>query len=161
MQRTLVLVTFDETETYTLRNNIMGFLIGDAVPANLVGTTDSNFYSHYSEIATVEANWGLHTLGRWDVGANVFSMVAAKTGDKLRSWTTPAFSGVFLNSSYPGLFNSKNTNVPIPVPNTALSFMGRTVLPIIVATWGKFQKQSYYKAQVEIPDGMHPPVYPK
>ena len=160
MQNTLVLVTFDETETYTLKNNVMGFLIGDAVPSELVGTTDDNFYSHYSEIATVEANWDLHTLGRWDVGANVFSLVADKTGDTLRPWKTPDYGGVFLNTSYPGLFNSKNTNVPLPVPNTALNFAGRTVLPSIAATWGKYQNQSYYKAQVEIPDGMHPPVYP-
>ncbi|KAG0647880.1 Phosphate-repressible acid phosphatase [Hyphodiscus hymeniophilus] len=43
MQNTLVIITFDESETYTIQ---------------IV------FYDHYSEISTVEANWGLHTLGR-------------------------------------------------------------------------------------------------
>ena len=160
MQNTMVLITFDETETYTEQNRIMGILLGDAVPDNLIGTTDSNFYDHYSQISTVEANWGLHTLGRWDVGANVYSFVAAKTGDILRKWTSPAFSGVFLNSSYPGLFNSKNNKVPLPVPNTALVYNGRTVLPSIVSTWSQFQRKSYYTSKVEIPDGAHPPVYP-
>lgn len=54
MNNTLVLITFDESHTYTLQNRVMGILIGDAVPASLVGTTDSNVYTHYSEISTVE-----------------------------------------------------------------------------------------------------------
>ena len=160
MQNTLVLITFDETETYTEQNRVLGILLGDAIPPSLVGTIDNNFYDHYSEIATVEANWGLHTLGRWDVGANVLSVVAQKTGDTIRKWITPSFSSVFLNSSYPGLFNSENTNVPLPVPNTRAIMNGRTVLPSIVQTWGAYQKNSYYTTGIEIPDGMHPPVYP-
>ena len=160
MSRTLVLITFDESETYTSPNRISGILLGDAVPANLVGTTDSNFYDHYSQIATVEANWGLHTLGRWDVGANVYAFVAAKTGDTVRKWTNPDFSTVQLSSSYPGLFNSKNKNVPLPVPNTALVYNGRSVLPAIISLWAKFQSQSYYTSALEIPDGARPPVYP-
>ena len=160
MQNTLVLITFDETETYTEPNRVMGILLGDVIPSNLVGTTDSSFYDHYSEIATVEANWGLHTLGRWDVGANVLSVVAKKTGDKIRQWTTPPFNSVFLNSSYPGLFNSEETNVPLPVPNTRAVINGRTVLPSIAQTWGNYQHNSYYTTGVEIPDGSHPPVYP-
>ena len=72
MQNTLVLITFDENETYTIQNRVFSVLLGDSVPKNLIGTKDSSFYDHYSEIATVEANWNLHTLGRWDVGANVF-----------------------------------------------------------------------------------------
>merc|ERR1739838_261250 len=74
MKNTLVLITFDENHTYSLQNRVFSIILGDAVPARMVNTTDSNFYSHYSEIATVEANWGLSTLGRWDVGANVFSL---------------------------------------------------------------------------------------
>lgn len=53
MKNTLVIVTFDENETYTIQNRVLAILLGDAVPAELVGTTDSNFYDHYSEIATV------------------------------------------------------------------------------------------------------------
>lgn len=57
MKNTLVLITFDENETYTIENKVFSVLLGDVVPKHLIGTTDSNFYDHYSEIATVEANW--------------------------------------------------------------------------------------------------------
>jgi acid phosphatase len=57
MQNTLVLITFDENETYSKENKVFSVLVGDVVPEELVGTTDSNFYNHYSEISTVEANW--------------------------------------------------------------------------------------------------------
>ncbi|KAL8826266.1 MAG: hypothetical protein Q9191_003905 [Dirinaria sp. TL-2023a] len=160
MKNTLVLITFDENHTYTTQNRVLAILLRDAVPSDLVGTTDSNFHDHYSEIATVEANWNLHTLGRWDVGANVFSLVGSQTGDKIREWEESALNTVFPNSSYPGLFNSKNTDVPLPVPNAKLQNNGRTVLPAIEATWTDW-KSSYYADQVEIPDGQHPPVYPK
>jgi acid phosphatase len=86
MDNTLVLITFDENETYSIRNNIFSILIGDSIPDDLVGTSDDNYYNHYSEISTVEANWDLYTLGRWDVGANVFANVAAHTGDRLHKW---------------------------------------------------------------------------
>ena len=77
MKNTLVLVTFDENHSYTQQNRVLGLLPGDAVPAHLVGSTDANYYNPSSELATVEANWGLHTLGRFDVGANVFAFVGA------------------------------------------------------------------------------------
>jgi hypothetical protein len=67
MNRTLVLVTFDENETYTIKNKIWGVLLGDVIPANLRGTTDNTFYTHYSAISTIEANWALYHLGRGDV----------------------------------------------------------------------------------------------
>ncbi|ELR05681.1 hypothetical protein VC83_05697 [Pseudogymnoascus destructans] len=71
MQNTMVLITFDEDSTHPKQNRAFSVLLGDAIPKNLVGTTDSNFYNHYSEIATIEANWDTHTLGRYDVGANL------------------------------------------------------------------------------------------
>ncbi|RMZ83006.1 hypothetical protein DV737_g1764, partial [Chaetothyriales sp. CBS 132003] len=120
LQNTLVLITFDESHTYTIQNRVLGILLGDAVPEELVGTTDSNFYSHYSEIATVEANWGLHTLGRWDVGANVFSFVGSKTGDQIRPWSaiTDSGSSIYLNDSFNGAFSEDySPTAPIPAPN--------------------------------------------
>jgi acid phosphatase len=57
MDNTLVLLTFDENETYSIQNRVFSVLLGDAVPKELVGTTDDNYYNHYSEISTVEANW--------------------------------------------------------------------------------------------------------
>lgn len=49
------------------------------------GQTDSTYYTHYSSISTVEANWQLKNLGRGDVNttlSNVFSVVANVTGYK-------------------------------------------------------------------------------
>lgn len=158
MQRTLVLVTFDENHTYTEQNRVLALLLGDAVPANLVGSKDATFYDHYSEIATVEANWNLNTLGRWDVGANVFSMVANHTCDQIRTWDAVTGSNptVYLNESYAGPFNSKSANVPFPAPNLTMTMNGRTVLPAVKSQWAN-ATSVIYNDGVEIPDGMFPP----
>ena len=156
MNNTLVLITWDENHTYTLKNNVFGILLGDAVPIDLTGTTDPNVYTHYSELATVEANWDLHTLGRYDVGANVFSIVAQKTGDTIRNWTLPPFNEVFLNKSYPGPLNSAEG--AWPVPNTVAIVNGRSVLPNVVNTWSSFPGETYYGTGIEISDAQHPPV---
>jgi acid phosphatase len=39
----------------TDRNHVAGIVLGDVVPKNLVGTNDSAYYNHYSQISTVEA----------------------------------------------------------------------------------------------------------
>lgn len=164
MQKTLVLVTWDENETYSERNRILGILLGDAVPQHLVGTEDKNFYNHYSEIATVSANWDLPTLGRWDVGANVYDMVAQKTGDKLRGWPSAEdFERMYWNKSYGGFFNSKKPKKGgsrrIPAPNLKLdkSVSRRPILQSIKDTWADSDAPSYYEDTVEVPDGRHPP----
>lgn len=159
--RTLVLLTFDENETYGEQNRVRAILLGSAIPSNLIGTTDSNFYDHYSEISTIEANWGLHTLGRYDVGANVFSFVAQRTHDTIRTLQNPPLSQTFLNGSYPGVFNSKTT-APLPIPNTSLVVNGRTVLPGIVNVWGSaaLQRCTTYAGKLEIPSASNPPVLP-
>jgi len=164
MKNTLVLITFDENETYTIQNNVFSVLLGDALPQQYVGKTDSNFYNHYSEIATVEANWDLYTLGRWDVGANVFSPVAQKTGDHVRQWDQDQRNGVplsqmYFNTSYPGIFNSE-TWAPQPQPNVNSNMNGRTTLPAIKQEWSRTQYQNYYSNNLEVPDGEYPPVYP-
>jgi acid phosphatase len=177
LDNTLVLLTFDENESYAIQNRVFSVLLGDAVPAALVGTTDDNYYNHYSEISTVEANWyvpnplknsahkltlnrDLYTLGRWDVGANVFANVASHTGDRIRKWsTTPDLAHRYFNSSYPGIFNSK-TWAPQPVPDCHSRRNGRTTLPSIKATWESQQDKNYYHGQLEVPDGANPPVYP-
>ncbi|KAJ9160791.1 Phosphoesterase [Coniochaeta hoffmannii] len=158
MSNTLVLVTFDENSSYAKQNRILGILLGDAVPANLVGTTDDNFYNHYSEIASVQANWGLHTLGRWDVGANVWKMVADVTGDVIRPWT----SGVplaqrYFNQSYGGVFNSKPAGM-YPKPNLCIKHAGRSVAKVVGETWKGSKNPSYYEDKIEIPDGLNPPA---
>ncbi|KAI1631572.1 acid phosphatase phoa [Biscogniauxia mediterranea] len=160
MQNTLVLITFDENETYTIQNRVLGILIGDAVPAHLVGTTDDNYYTHYSEIATVEANWDLHTLGRFDVGANVFKLVADKTGDQLRTWSGKVeLPSMYFNSSYAGPFNEDGGNHRYPGPNLyKLGPSRRTVLPSIEKAWRGNPAPVYYTPDLETPDGQHPPV---
>lgn len=65
MNNTAVLLTFDEDDTYKKTNRIFSILVGGAIPDNLKGTKDDTFYTHYSTIASVSANWGLPSLGRW------------------------------------------------------------------------------------------------
>ncbi|KUJ20782.1 acid phosphatase [Mollisia scopiformis] len=148
MANTLVHITFDENEDYTIQNQIFTVLLGDAVPADLVGTVDDNYYNHYSELSTVEANWDLKTLGRWDVGAN---------------WNNddyPAFDKMFFNSSYPGIFSSTKW-APQPVPDIHSRRNGRTTLDSIQDTWKGTDDLNYYHGELEIPDGAYPPVYPE
>jgi acid phosphatase len=157
-------LAFDETETSNIQNRVVGILLGGAVPTDLVGTTDTNFYDHYSQLATVEANWDLPTLGRYDVGANVFAFVAEQTGDTIRSLTSPllSLSQTLLDSSYPGIFNSEKT-APIPIPKTSLVVNGRAVLPQIVETWGSaaLQACAVYNGSLGVPSAKNPPVLPK
>ena len=96
------------------------------------------------------------------MGANVFANVAKQTGDHLRKWSgkTPLADHYF-NTSYPGIFNTAGDWAPQPVPNSRLVHNGRTVLPSIQREWFSQIKESYYSDEIEIPDGAHPPVYPK
>lgn len=159
MNNTLVLVTFDENETYTIQNRVLAILLGDAVPESLIGTTDSTFYDHYSEISTVQANWELDTLGRFDIGANVFSLVAEQTGDTLRKWSGPqALDQRYFNYSYAGVFNHRSGAVRSYVkPNVEAEYAGRKVHQSVVDTWKDSDLPSYYKTDLEIPDGLNPP----
>lgn len=163
MERTLVLLTFDENHTYNIGNRVFSILLGGAVPEELQGTTDNQYYNHYSDISTVEANWDLHTLGRWDVGANVFKLVADHTGDIYRP--VPAITGdsptQFLNASFAGPFNANFMSAAYPIPNVlALSpNTFRSVLPSIFLEYIGQQDSvnAYYNNGVNIPDGRHPP----
>ncbi|KAK9246683.1 phosphoesterase family-domain-containing protein [Lipomyces tetrasporus] len=129
---TLVLITFDENESYAIQNRVWAVLMGGAVPTEMYGTTDDSFYDHYSEIATVEANWDLPNLGRGDAGANVFALVANETDVTVQSVD---FSNIFNNHSAPGYFNDES--IPIPAPNlTAVNSNGQGVLDSIVSVWG-------------------------
>lgn len=160
MQNTVVLVTWDESEIYAQRNNILGILLGDAIPIDLVGTEDENFYNHYSEIATVEANWDLPTLGRWDVGANVYEWVANKTGDKIRTFESDeVFQSYYWNQSYGGVFHYDDSNREIPAPNLDLddSYSGRRILQSIKDTWADSNATTYYTDTIAPNDALNPP----
>ena len=68
---TLVVLTFDENESYTENNCVLTLLLGGAVPERAWGTTDSTYYTHYSLLSTVQANWALQSLGRGDTNKYV------------------------------------------------------------------------------------------
>ncbi|KAK9376556.1 phosphoesterase family-domain-containing protein [Lipomyces chichibuensis] len=128
---TLVLLTFDENETDGTQNRVWALLTGGALPKSLKGKTDATFYSHYSEIATVEANWDLENLGRGDASANVFAFVANDTGLSIQSVDVSTISN---NQSAPGYFN--DYEIPIPPPNVnAVNANGKGVLPAISSVW--------------------------
>lgn len=158
-KNTLILITWDETDTYEGRNRVLGILLGDVIPKDLVGTSDDSFYNHYSQISTVSANWDLPTLGRWDVGANVFKWVAAKTGDKLRSWDSKSeFKHYLWNGSYAGYFNT-HAEKKIPKPNLELDSpaSGRGILQAIKDTWKHSKAPTYYEDTIKVPDDRNPP----
>ncbi|KAK9475886.1 phosphoesterase family-domain-containing protein, partial [Lipomyces japonicus] len=130
---TLILLTFDENETYSIANRVFALLLGGVVSDELKGTTDSNFYNHYSELSTVEANWDLPNLGRGDADANVFSIVANDTSINVQSVD---YSSIFNNHSIPGFYN--DDTIPIPPPNVnAVNKNGQGVLPAISSVWAE------------------------
>ena len=89
---------FDENDTKGEQNRVDIVLLENGVPKEVIGAQDDTSYSHYSEIATIEANWNLRTFGRYDVGANVFRFVAERIGDDICS----------LNSLCPGVFDTRH-----------------------------------------------------
>ncbi|KAK9320859.1 phosphoesterase family-domain-containing protein [Lipomyces orientalis] len=142
MSDTLILLTFDENGTKAIGNRVFSILLGGAVPKNLHGTTDDTFYTHYSCISTVSRNWGLPSLGRNDVGANVFQLVANVTHFHNKEVDT---TGFYANSSIPGYLNSQ-TWAPLPVPITT-----GNVLQSVKDTWGGSNEQSPYIADSALP----------
>ncbi|KAI1340162.1 phosphoesterase [Xylariaceae sp. FL0016] len=175
---TLIYITWQANGQYpTESNHVAGILIGDAIPQELVGTTDDAYYNHYSWLASIEANFGLHTLGRWDVGANVWRLVGSKTGDEIRTWDPAAatsvavnhdagfrregdyaFDSYLWNQTYGGLFSSDNhTTHTYVAPDPDLVRNGRTVLPAVAGLWRGSALPSYYADVIELPDAFHPP----
>jgi acid phosphatase len=135
MNNTLIILTFDEVETYTIGNKVLAILLGDVIPSSLKNTTDNTFYNHYSMLSTVEVNWDLPSLGRWDCGANVLEVVANKTNYDNYVVNT---SNLFFNTSYPGPLSDAEYIPVWPIPDTnAKCASGQGVLGSIVSTWGK------------------------
>ncbi|KAJ5106522.1 phosphoesterase-domain-containing protein [Penicillium angulare] len=138
MKDTVILLTYDEDRTYNKTNRIFSVLIGGGVPENLKGTVDDTFYTHYSTIATVSANWGLPSLGRWDCGANIFEFVAKQTHYENYKVDT---THLHLNNTYPGPLSdnsySNYSNVwPNPVTEGECS-AGHGILEAVKKTYGK------------------------
>lgn len=117
--RTLILLTFDENETSRINNQIFSLLLGGAVPANLKGTTDNTFFTHYSSLSTIQANWGLGSLGRQDTNktmANVWSFVADAVGYENVAVTGNAVPHTNISGTIPGPLNAK-LFIPFTAPN--------------------------------------------
>lgn len=75
IDKTLIVLTWDECENYLLENRVLAVLLGSAVPDSLVGTTNSTKLGHYSLSKTAEENWSLGSLGKNDVDATSISVV--------------------------------------------------------------------------------------
>lgn len=134
--KTLIQLTYDESEDYSQPNKISSLLLGNAVPASLKGTQDDTFYTHYSILSSVENNWGLPNLGRYDVGANVWQFLADATG-YANPGDPDTLSGINSSVSYPGFLNSDPAKaMPIPPPNLKLMGAGgQGVLGKVINKW--------------------------
>lgn len=131
VNKTLIVITFDENESYNIKNNVLTLLLGDVIPVSLRGTTDNTFYTHYSLISTIQNNWGLYSLGRGDVStdgsANVFQIIASVTG--YQNVDVASADIPYYNFTASGYFDAQN-NGPIPAVNeTALGAGGKGILP--------------------------------
>lgn len=94
-QETLFVITFDENDAYTHRSNpsllaenrIYTVLLGAGVQP---GSTDDNYYDHFSGLALLEQEWCLGNLGKNDSVAVPFSL---SDGDSKRYCEyTPSFA---------------------------------------------------------------------
>jgi len=124
--KTLILLTFDETETQTINNQIYSLLLGGAIPANLKGTQDPTYVTHYSILSTVEANWGLGSLGRGDTNktvSNVYGFVADAVGYQNINVTGNAIPLTNITGTIPGPLNPQ-FYVPFAAPNVNASGAG-------------------------------------
>lgn len=155
---TLIMLTFDESEDYSKPNQIGTLLLGSAVPAKLKNTKDTTFYTHYSMLSTIEYNWDLPNLGRYDVGANLFRFVGETTGyDVAARLRDPTNADSVNNSvSYPGFLSEVPLNrIPIPVPNLNLvGSSGKSVVDVVVKNWqGAVDKHTPYDGSGKVQDG--------
>lgn len=154
-ERTLIMLTYDESETYSKPNHIATLLLGSAIPPALKGTKDDTFYTHYSILSTVQLNWDLPHLGRYDVGANVFQFVADKAGYAKNREPENARS-VNNSASYPGLLHDDPAQqLPVPPPNTKLvGASGRPILHAIEVAWsGLLEGDTPYDGSGRVCDG--------
>ncbi|EKM55005.1 uncharacterized protein PHACADRAFT_255295 [Phanerochaete carnosa HHB-10118-sp] len=117
--RTIILLTFDENESDDINNRVYTLVLGDGLPDNLRNTTDDTYYTHYSALSTVQANWGLKSLGRQDTNktvSNVFTFVANATNYTNVAVAPSALPLTNLTGVFDGPLNA-NQYVPFTAPN--------------------------------------------
>lgn len=124
------------------------------MPSKLKGTTDDTLYTHYSILSTLENNWELPNLGRYDVGANVFDLVASQTGYK----NHPPYNIANVNNSlsYGGFLNSDPAQYKeIPPPNLQLVGAGRQGVERMVSIlWAQHANEmTPYDGSGDLADG--------
>jgi acid phosphatase len=138
MNNTLVLITFDESETYGEQNTVLSILLGGVIPDELKGTTDETFYDHYTQIASVEVNWDLYNLGRNDVTANIWKSLA-DAADITNNDVDIRY--MLNNDTYIGYLN--DDEIALPAPNvSATNIAGKGILPAISSVWAhEYNKQ--------------------
>lgn len=150
MNNTLVLVTFDENETYGDQNNVFSILLGGVIDESLKGTTDSTFYDHYSQIASAQVNWDLYNLGRNDATANIWDLLAKDAGITNKDVDTRYMVN---NDTYVGYL--LDDQIAIPAPNiSATNIAGKGVLPSISSAWAEEysiqSKNGYYTSTTTV-----------
>lgn len=154
MEKTLVLLTYDESESFGIPNRVVSLLLGGAVPKDLKGTKDDTFYTHYSILSTIEDNWDLPNLGRYDVGANVFELVAQQTG--YTNSPPPNVGSVNNSLSYAGYLNSdskKYLDIP-PINIQLIGAGGKGVIESAKYIWKMVANQeSPYDGSGKVYDG--------
>ncbi|GEM11770.1 acid phosphatase [Rhodotorula toruloides] len=101
--------------------NFCTIVLGKGIPKELIGTTDNTYYTHYSSLSTVEANWGLGSLGRGETNktlANVYSWAANATGYQNNGLTNSSSNLTLTNLTgiFPGFANDQMWT-PILAPN--------------------------------------------
>ncbi|KAJ2894003.1 phosphoesterase [Zalerion maritima] len=159
-QRTLIMLTYDESEDHKKPNSIATLLLGAAIPRDRKGTEDPTYYTHYSFLSTIEYNWALPCLGRYDVGANVFAAVSDLQG--VYENIEPPDAKDWDNSvSYPGALNSDSEKwAPYPPPNTkVVGAGGQPILRKIKFKWNLDARDVPYDGSGTIYDGKRLPVY--
>ncbi|KAH9893682.1 putative acid phosphatase Pho610 [Xylariomycetidae sp. FL2044] len=160
-EKTLIQLTYDETEDYSQPNRIVSLLLGNGVPKALEGTEDHTFYTHSSILSTVENNWELPNLGRYDVGANVFQLVADITSYKNKD--PPNAATVNNSVSYPGPYNRNHTTKLTKIPPPNLQLVGAGGLPILESIRQQWKDEAEsdtpYDGSGNVFDGDNMPVY--
>lgn len=160
-EKTLIQLTYDETEDYSEPNRIVSLLLGSAVPDSLKGSVDDTFYTHFSILSTVEHNWELPNLGRFDVGANVFKLVADATG--YVNTDPPNVATVNNSVSYPGAFNRNHTTRITAIPPPNLQLVGAGGLPVLDSVREKWKDDENsttpYDGSGNVYDGDNVPEY--
>ncbi|KAK1458404.1 phosphoesterase [Colletotrichum cuscutae] len=161
-ERTLIQLTYDESDDHGKPNKIASLLLGSALPQDRRGTEDKTFYTHYSMLSTVQFNWETPNLGRYDVGANIFQFVQ-DLGSRVLvpNKDPPNMASVNNSESYFGPLNGDASKFrPYPPPNLALN--GSSGLPILEHTrlqWVFHNQPTPYDGNGTLYDANSQPQY--